>query len=374
MKIGILLAFQSGGVSASSLSGRDAEVYKSNLRIADLLEPLGFDSVFNVEHHGTSHHITGNGLDFLKYMAARTERIELGTSVMVLPWWNPLRAAEELSFLDHSSRGRKIHVGVGRGAAPSEYKYLGIDMSEARDRFKEGVEILRLALSEERFSYDGKIFQLDNVTSRPRPLSSDLGATIYAGVVQQSSIEVAANLGLHMMHTGGSSLEEGVEAVATFNGIRAKNGWAPMRPIICLPGFCASTSGAAEEAAYRGFGNYIKGAMSHYDADHPEKFEGIKGYEDYAANKDSGTPFLAPGAAKQERGAGELTYIQNGIFGSPSECIEKITAVAESTKTDHLILLVHQAGLSVEETEASLRLFSKEVLPAVRHLNNSPLV
>ena len=161
MRISLLLGFQGDDwVHAETPDGsgtptiRDGQVYEDNLCIADLLEPLGFDALFQVEHHGSPYHMTSNPLAVLYYMAGRTERLEMGTCVVVLPWNNPLRVAEELSVLDNLLKGRRIHVGVGRGSAPSEYRYLGIDQGEARERFKEGVDILRLALREECFSYE----------------------------------------------------------------------------------------------------------------------------------------------------------------------------------------------------------------------------
>ena len=104
---------------------RDGQVYEDNIYIADLLDPLGFDALFQVEHHGSPYHMTSNPLAILYYMAGRTERLEMGTCVVVLPWNNPLRVAEELSVLDNMLRGRRIYVGVGRGSSPSEYRYLG---------------------------------------------------------------------------------------------------------------------------------------------------------------------------------------------------------------------------------------------------------
>lgn len=59
-------------------------------------------------------------------------------------------------------------------------------------------------------------------------------------------------------------------------------------------------------------------------------------------------------------------YIKSGIFGTPDQCIEKIRMYAEVTGTDHIVMLHSIAGMSVRETEESLRLFASEVLPVVR--------
>src|SRR5271157_1263354 len=156
MKMSVFLGFQGEDWLESDARDpsrsprvRDGQVYEDNLYIADLLEPLGFDALFQVEHHGSPYHMTSNPLAVLYYMAGRTERLEMGTCVVVLPWNNPLRVAEELSVLDNFLGGRQVYIGVGRGSSPSEYRYLGINQEEARQRFKEGLDILRLALREE---------------------------------------------------------------------------------------------------------------------------------------------------------------------------------------------------------------------------------
>jgi alkanesulfonate monooxygenase SsuD/methylene tetrahydromethanopterin reductase-like flavin-dependent oxidoreductase (luciferase family) len=361
MKISVFLGFQGGDwlrhdTPDGSTTIRDGQVYEDNIYIADLLDPLGFDALFQVEHHGSPYHMTSNPLAILYYMAGRTERLEMGTCVVVLPWNNPLRVAEELSVLDNMLRGRRIYVGVGRGSSPSEYRYLGIDQNEASERFKEGVDILRLALREENFSYEGKHFHVSDATTRPRPWSATLGQNLYGALVSKSSLEPVAEMGLDLMCTGGTSVATMTENCEIFNNARARVGLGPTRPIIAAPGYCATSHEAAMEVAERAFGGYIEGSRRHYGFDDPQQFAGIKGYQQYA-----------PGGGGDPRGSSpRQDYIRSGIFGTPEQCIEKIRMYAEVTGTDHIVMLHSIAGMSVQETESSLRLFSSEVLPVVR--------
>ena len=80
----------------------DFEVYQNELRLADMVEPLGFDSIWAVEHHFTDYTMCPDVLQFLSYMAGRTQTVQLGSMVVVLPWHNPLRVAEQFSVLDLS--------------------------------------------------------------------------------------------------------------------------------------------------------------------------------------------------------------------------------------------------------------------------------
>src|SRR3712207_4240802 len=107
MKIGATFAFDDDDWDrydnddfSSRPRTRDSVRVAGNKRLAALVEPLRFDAMWAVEHHGSPHNMTGNVLQLLAYWAGRTERIDFGTCLVVLPWHLPLRVAEEISFLD----------------------------------------------------------------------------------------------------------------------------------------------------------------------------------------------------------------------------------------------------------------------------------
>ena len=112
-----------------NLSGyhTDQEVYQHELSMADMAEPMGFESIWTAEHHFDNYTMCPNPLQFLTYMAARTERALLGTMVMVLPWHDPVRVAEEVAVLAHMSDGRAI-LGVGRGLGRIEFNGFRVNM------------------------------------------------------------------------------------------------------------------------------------------------------------------------------------------------------------------------------------------------------
>ena len=89
MHVGMAAVFQNPHKAQT-----DREVYRNELRLADLAEPLGFESIWGVEHHFTDYTMCPDVLQFLTYMAGRTERAQLGSMVVVLPWHDPMRAAE----------------------------------------------------------------------------------------------------------------------------------------------------------------------------------------------------------------------------------------------------------------------------------------
>ena len=136
MHVGMATVFQNPKQARS-----DRDVYASELRLADLAEPLGFESVWGVEHHFTDYTMCPDVLQFLTYMAGRTKTARLGSMVVVLPWHDPMRVAEEISMLDNISGGRVI-LGLGRGAGKVEFDGFRLSMEESRPRFVEAAEMV----------------------------------------------------------------------------------------------------------------------------------------------------------------------------------------------------------------------------------------
>ena len=165
---------------------------------AGAAEQLGYDSFWTTEHHfqHEGYEVVPNGILLSTWIAARTSRIRLGTMFNVVPQWNPLRLAEDFATLHNLSGGRGI-LGVGRGTVPREVLHLNdkqvsigsfdnpdkaADDAHNREVFEESMEIIRLALDNERFSYVGKHFELpvagipdrgstvQELTLVPRPL------------------------------------------------------------------------------------------------------------------------------------------------------------------------------------------------------------
>src|SRR5213076_2330251 len=140
MHVGYAPLFQNPGNALP-----DAEVYRQELRLAEMAEPLGFDSIWSVEHHFTDYTMCPDVLQFLTYFAAKSDTVGLGSMVVVLPWHDPLRVAEQVAMLDNMSNGRLI-LGLGRGLGRVEFEGFGVDMNQSRDIFIESAQMLLSAL------------------------------------------------------------------------------------------------------------------------------------------------------------------------------------------------------------------------------------
>src|SRR5438067_11049502 len=130
-----------GGARARGGPAGDSDGYHSFINYIIEAERFGFSSVFLVEHHFTGFGQVSASLNLLSYLAARTERIRLGTAVVVLPWHNPVLVAEEAATLDLLSNGR-LDFGVGKGYRPYEFSGFCIPQAESTARFDEAIDVI----------------------------------------------------------------------------------------------------------------------------------------------------------------------------------------------------------------------------------------
>ena len=118
MDVGVQTLFSSYGWDGIT----DAQVYDEDTALALLAEQLGFDVVWAVEHHFYDYSFCPDNTQWLAYVAGRTERIDVGTAAIIVPWNDPLRVAEKVALLDHMSSGR-LRLGLGRGLSRREYSH-----------------------------------------------------------------------------------------------------------------------------------------------------------------------------------------------------------------------------------------------------------
>ncbi len=135
---------------------------------AQLAEASGFDSCFFGEHHQDHDGFLPSPLIVATAVAARTTRLRVGTSVILLPLHHPVHVAEDVVTLDLVSKGRVI-LGVGIGYQPADFRAFSVPMEDRAGRFEESIEILRRCWAGEPFSFRGKHYTLEDVQIRPRP-------------------------------------------------------------------------------------------------------------------------------------------------------------------------------------------------------------
>src|ERR1700689_5227239 len=180
--------------AAGDGSETDQELYRDLLEDWALGARLGYDAAWLLEHHFSDYYPTPSPLLLMAYIAARFPDLSLGTSVLVLPWYHPLRLAEEIAMLNLLTRGR-LHLGIGRGTARMEYDAYNIDMNEGRARFAEVFRIVEQGLAGKPFTYQGKFWNIDRpIRIRPDPV--DKPVHFYGAIGSPASAEVMGDLGI----------------------------------------------------------------------------------------------------------------------------------------------------------------------------------
>src|SRR5512143_470181 len=217
----------------------DVAVVQEHFQSGDLVEPLGFDSLWALEHHFTGYAMSPAPTQLLAYFAGRTKRIQLGTAVIVLPWHDPVRVAEQIALLDIMCGGRCL-FGFGRGAASTEYEGFRIPMGEARPRFAEAAQVVVKALSQDVFEHHGEFFQIPRTSIRPRPISHP-ERRFYASSVSPESAEIIAKLGFGMLFIMQNEWPKAAEDIQRYREIAQSVGHAPRPPII-LPNISVAES------------------------------------------------------------------------------------------------------------------------------------
>ena len=344
----------------------DHVLWEKCLALGDLVEPLGFDSIWTVEHFATPYCMVPSALQHLAYWAGRTEKLDMGTCVVVAPWHHPVQLAHEISMLDVLLKGRRYTVGLGRGLSPKEYAPLGVPQDEARQRFKETLDVLKLGLTLPRFSYEGEIFKIPETSVRPAPRHRDLMDTAVGAFLTKESLEVVARSGLgHIVVTAASYEQVGRDNIL-FNQYRQEVGLAPdALPIIYIIGaYCAET----EEKAQKGH-EYLAALGTvgayHYGFSGPNltDFSKIKGYESYAKGL-PGASQSAPDPEAARRAA---------FVGTPDQLIEKVQRIRTESGAREIVIAFDVVGsMPYEDAQRSMSLFAREVLPAVHEIQVGP--
>ena len=149
--------------------GGDTGAFDEALDEVAAADRWGLDAVWLAELHGAPERsVLSAPMMVASAIAAATGRVRIGLAVQVLPLSHPLRLAEEAATVDQISRGRLIY-GIGRSGVVRTYEEYGISYDESRDRFAETLDILKLAWTQDKFSYQGKYHSFDDITLSPKP-------------------------------------------------------------------------------------------------------------------------------------------------------------------------------------------------------------
>jgi len=342
----------------------DHEAYVQELRLTDLAEPLGFESIWEPEHHFTDYEMTPDVLQFLTYMAGRTKTVKLGSMVVVLPWHDPLRVAEKVVLLDHLSGGRTI-FGMGRGLGAIEFDGFRVSMTDSRQIFTESAEAIVAALANGHMEYDGRFVKQPYREIRPAPFKSFEGRLFGAGLSPETG-PIMAKLGLAMMIFPIKAWEDVRKSLDDYAVAwqAARPGTTVPKPVTVAFCFVDKDPGRAKEMATEYVGNYYKSIIAHYDMA-GDRLKGTKGYEFYSKTVQ----------ANQDDLDGTIRHFVDLMpWGTPEQVVRKIRDVHDYTGNNCVITHFSFGGMAYDEAERNMRLFAAEVMPAVKAIKTEPFL
>ena len=341
----------------------DREIFTEELGIARIADESGFDSLWTIEHHFTPYTMVTNPLQYLTYIAGITKRVDLGTMVVVLPWHNPVRVAEDVNMLDaFLGPNRNIICGVGRGLGRREYAGLGIDQNEARGRFDESLQLLTQLLATGQCDFDGEFYKIHGLHLRPQP-DRDLSVNLWCAGGTAQTVEIIAKHGVRPLTIPTTSLDLALSNMQRYAQLRCQAGHKPTHTKLALWTYVAETKEAAQAGAQRYMVEYADSALRHYEL-LGSHLQHIKGYEAYGAQQEA----LRKDASPFKQG-----FYNSHPWGTPEQTIKRASELANAFGTDELMFIFKYGSMPIDEAEKSMRLFAKEVLPALKELHPEPI-
>ena len=341
----------------------DRSIFLEEVALAQLADTLGFDALWTIEHHFTPYTMVTNPLQLLTYLAGTTTQADLGTMVVVAPWHNPVRIAEDIVMLD-SLLGpeRRVMCGVGRGLGRREYAGMNIDQNGARGRFDEAIEVLRQLLATGECTFAGEHWNIDGLHLRPQP-DRDMSDCLFAAGGTSDTVGVIARTGIDPLTVPTVSLDVALKGARAFAEQRAAAGHPPTTTKLGLYVHCAETEADARAGAERYLVNFADSSLRHYELNN-DHFGDIKGYESYQLVSKA---FSGPTNPMAEG------YVNDHPWGTPDRVAEQIKSIATSFGADELMLGFKYGGMPADVAERSMRLFADEVLPELRDFHVEPL-
>jgi alkanesulfonate monooxygenase SsuD/methylene tetrahydromethanopterin reductase-like flavin-dependent oxidoreductase (luciferase family) len=341
----------------------DREIFREEIGIARIADECGFDSLWTIEHHFTPYTMVTNPLQYLTYIAGITSHVDLGTMVTVLPWHNPVRVAEDVNMLDSFiGPDRNVICGVGRGLGRREYAGLGIDQNEARGRFDESLQVLKQLLSTGQCDFDGEFYKIHGLRLRPQ-IERDLSVNLWCAGGTAQTVEIIAKHDVKPLTIPTTSLDVALANMRRYAELRRQAGYAPSHTKLALWTYVAETPAEAQAGAERYMVEYADSALRHYEL-LGTHLGGTRGYESYGALQD---------ALRNDPSPFKLGFYRSHPWGTPEQTIARATELANAFGTDEIMFIFKYGAMPMEVAEKSMRLFAKEVMPALKKLSPKPL-
>jgi alkanesulfonate monooxygenase SsuD/methylene tetrahydromethanopterin reductase-like flavin-dependent oxidoreductase (luciferase family) len=318
--------------------------WQETLDAAEVAEEAGFDGVFVPEHHMMPDGYLPAPLVACGALAARTRRVDVGTTVFLLPYYNPVQVAEQSAMVDVISGGR-MRLGCGLGALPEEFALYGLDNRTQISRFEEAIGLVQQAWSGAELNHHGKHF---TATGRITPTPQN--AQLWLGAMSDGGVRRAARFGVPWVTDPLHNVNVMAEWAAKYRQAGAEAGTQDSQQIVLLRDGWVADSVAEVERVW-------------WPCIRAEHWFYFKQIPRWVADRE---PFLAD--VREESDFHFAKHrIDRLVAGTPDDCIDAIKKFSESINMDYLIMSFRMAaGPDHEEELRCIRRFGRDVIPAFR--------
>jgi len=347
MKFGLKESFRGIDVARSGFN----RLYREHLDLAVEAERLGYDNVWLNEHHFVGDGYSPSVLPLAAAVAAQTERIRIGTSLLLMPLHHPINVAEDAAVVDVLSNGR-LDLGMGQGYKPDEFVSYNIPPAQRGRRLREGVEIVRRLFTGERVTFAGKYFSVTDALLDP-PVVQQPHPPLWLGGRSRSIIEWAARNGYHLIGAGGLGVFGDQRPSEVYKNVLRESGRNPDDFHIgqVRYGYVAATRERAwAEASHAA--HYSLSTLGAWLADAAD-IPGDEGFRKVPP----------PNEMQQVFGKANNTTL---LIGSPEDIVSSLRHWVQTDPFTHLVLEMSLPGIEAAKVRESMRLFANEVIPHFR--------
>jgi alkanesulfonate monooxygenase SsuD/methylene tetrahydromethanopterin reductase-like flavin-dependent oxidoreductase (luciferase family) len=344
-----------------------ADVYDRHIRLAQDLDEAGWHSYFVIEHQNSPlGRITSPNV-FLTAVARATKNIRIGAMMWQLPFYHPIRLAQDVAMLDQLSRGR-VEFGTGIGVHEHEFIRWGVDFYQRAAMAGEVLDIVKMAWTQDEVTFKGKYFNFDEALPQPKPFQKPY-PPIWAAVHSDPALEFAAKNNYHVAQ----NLDTDAVIARKFEHYRKVwrecNHPGPMPRIFLMRQVhVAETDAKAHEEAKQ-FLVAREGGAVPVGGGPIEKTRIGWGNHARGMGRDSERPDDKARGETMRLARESYEYnLDNGlaIVGSPQTVIEKLEAAKKLIGFD-IFCTNHEIGaMPSDMVSNSIKLFSKHVVPAFK--------
>jgi alkanesulfonate monooxygenase SsuD/methylene tetrahydromethanopterin reductase-like flavin-dependent oxidoreductase (luciferase family) len=341
--------------AAGAPGASDTELYRGMLADCDLYSQLGYGTAWVLEHHFSDYFPTPDPAVLIAHLAGRHPELSFGTCVIVTPWHHPLRLAGQIAMLTELT-DRPLHLGLGRGTAKFEFDAFGLDMGEARPRFAEAWEIIRLGMTGEPFCYTGSHLSVPQPV-RIRPAMRAGQVRFYGAIGSPDTAGIMARLGLPPLCNTIGDIGRQADTLRAWEAAAAEahvDTSAVTFPIM-IDCIVEDTDDEAIREACRYKPRFMQAQIDHY-APHATDWASTPGYEAWQR--------IFAGMEKRTRPEGIVPWCEWQLIGSPETVLRKLRAYLD-VGFNHIILHFATPGIPVDVRHRWATRFAQDVAPRV---------